>query len=37
MLDEPEEEERRKEPTLAKYVRRHHAPEKIIGTNILEL
>lgn len=28
---EPEEEERRKEPTLEKCVRRYHAPKQIIG------
>ena len=28
---EPSFESRRKEPALAKYVRRHHAPDKIIG------
>ena len=29
--DEPVEEQRRKLPMLAKFVRRHHKPEQIIG------
>ena len=31
LKDGPKEEVRRPEPTLKKYVRRHHAPNKIIG------
>ena len=31
LQDEPKVEEIRREPTLAKYVRRHHAPDQVIG------